>query len=186
MAKPAKSKSSKSSKPIKVVKVKSRLARVALGPGGVTKSVAVGKASAAIDDMRQDYPHWLEHDLQKLQETIAVAHASDGADTDILEAIYRQSAQIRDLGESFGFPFVTAAADSLCELVFRLLANEVYDDKSIDCHVTALQYLKQPMAQTADNKETLPLVRGLKALVERYDRPEIADEDDPETSNSSA
>ena len=171
MAKEAQ-KASGSSSSIKVVDVVSRLSKLALQPGGITKETAVANAGSAIDNLRTDYPDWLEKDLLSLQEAIAVANENGGQDQVALDTIYRKAAQIRDLGTSFDFPLITAAADSLCELVYRLIENQAYDSRSIDCHVTALQYLKQPKSQTADDKQSLPLVRGLKALVERYERPQ--------------
>ena len=156
---------------IKVVSVESRLSKLALQPGGITKEAAVAKAGSAIDSLRTDYPDWLEEDLASLQEAILVANQDGGQDRAALDAIYRKAAQIRDLGTSFDFPLITAAADSLCELIYRLVENQAYDPKSIDCHVTALKYLKQPKSQTAEDKQSLPLVRGLRALAERYERP---------------
>ena len=155
----------------KVMTVESRLSKLALGPGGVSKDSAIKKASVAVDSLRTDYPKWLEKDLAALQQAIFAAHEDGGQDQERLEAIYRKSAQIRDLGTSFDFPLVTAAADSLCELVYRLMENQLYDQRSIDCHVKALNYLKLPKKPGNKNDQSLPLVRGLKALVDRYERP---------------
>ena len=185
MAKEAHKKSDSASS-VKVVDVESRLSKLALKPGGVSKADAIANASTAIDGLRTDYPDWLEKDLASLQEAIAVANENGGEDRAALDAIYRKAAQIRDLGTSFDFPLITAAADSLCELVYRLIENQAYDSRSIDCHVTALNYLKQPKSQTADDKQSMPLVRGLKALVERYERPKPPPETEPPVSEDDA
>lgn len=165
--------SAKSKDDIKVLNVESRLSKLALGPGGVARDAAIEKATVAVDGLRTDYPEWLEKDITTLQQAVFAAHENGGGDREALEAIYRKSAQIRDLGTSFDFPLVTAAADSLCELVYRLMESDAYDKKSIDCHVKALNYLKHPKTPGSDNDQSLPLVRGLKALVDRYERPKM-------------
>ncbi len=170
MAKHAKHPSG-ASEGIKVVAVKSRLSEMALKPGGVSRDSAVDGAASAIDGLRGAYPEWLEKDVGKLQRLIEQAHEEGGESPDRLNEIYRQAAQIRDLGTNFDYPMITAAADSLCELMYRLIENKTYDTRSIDCHVTALRYLKDPATQNKNNNKTMPLLRGLKVLVERYERP---------------
>lgn len=170
----------KSEKPLKTIKVESRLSQVGLKAGGVSRSSAVKKASAAVDVLRDEYPEWLEKDLSTLKELIAAAHAGGGQDRALLDRLYGKTAQIRDLGTSFDFPMITATADSLCELIYRLRENNVYDAKSIDSHFNALHYFKKPEARSDKNKNALPLVRGLKALAERYERPQDTQPEDSE------
>ncbi len=173
MAETAK-KNTNANKKAKVIGAESRLSQLALRPGGVSRDVAVESANAAVDDLRTDYPKWLESDLAALQDLILNTHANGGQDREELEEIYRKAAQIRDLGTSFDFPLITAAADSLCELIYRLMESSAYDSRGIDCHVKALKYLKRPKSQADKDDQALPLVRGLKALVERHEKPKAS------------
>lgn len=153
---------------VQIVKIKSRFAMLALRDGGKSAAALIDAADAFLQTERKRYHAWVSDALQALDVTL---DQLPGSIPEALQAAYGQAMQIRDLGGTFGAPLVTEAADSLCELLYRLYSAELYSHEAIAMHQSTLR-----LVCAANQNKTTPagiaeLLAGLRKIVARYPRP---------------
>jgi hypothetical protein len=157
---------------VKIVPVKSRFAMLALREGGKTAAALLGAAEAFLHAERGRYLAWVDATLLSLDIQLDRLQGDARPAADVLDDAYRQAAQIRDLGGTFGAPLVTATADSLCELLYRLRCSGLSGGPAIAMHQSVLR-----LVCSADHARTTPdgineLLAGLKKIVAKYPRPQ--------------
>jgi len=147
---------------VQIMKVKSRFAMLAKREGGKTAAAALKAADAFLENERGRYQSWLLEALRALDKTL---DDLPGTIPEALQLAYRQAAEIRDLGGTFGAPQVTAVADSLCELLYRLHSAGLYNSEAITMHLSALRLV---CTAEAIGDDSGPLLAGLRKMVARY------------------
>lgn len=153
---------------VQVLQVKSRFAMLAKREGGKKSAAALLQAADAfLRDEKDRYQSWLADALRRLDHTL---DELPGTIPDALQLAYRQAAEIRDLGGTFGAPQVTAVADSLCELLYRLHSAGLYNAQAIAMHLSALRLVCA--ADTAGDKASAALLAGLRQMVAKYPQPQ--------------
>ncbi len=157
-------------KPANLVTVTSRFSRLALRDGGPSASAALAAAESFIAQEQEKYFAWVAADLEQLDRLLNMLAAApeDGAAN---EAAYLQAARIRDLGGSFGHDAITQAADSLCELLYRLRAAGLYNQEAISAHRAALKLVCAISFGAMPPESGPALLAGLRQVVEKYPRP---------------
>lgn len=154
---------------VQILKVKSSFAMLARREGGKPIAAALQAADAFLRDEQSRYQAWLTDALRALDHTL---DELPGSIPEALQLAYRQTAEIRDLGGTFSAPQVTAVADSLCELLYRLHSAGLYNAQAIAMHLTALRLVRN--ADAAGDKPDAALVAGLRQMVAKYPQPQKA------------
>lgn len=152
---------------VQIMKVKSRFAMLAKREGGKSAATLLQAADAFLHDEQSRYQAWLKDALRTLDHTL---DELPGSIPEALQLAYRQAAEIRDLGGTFGAPQVTAVADSLCELLYRLHSAGLYNAQAIAMHIKALKLVC--VAEAAGDTADKALVAGLRQMVAKYPQPQ--------------
>jgi hypothetical protein len=154
---------------VQVLHIKSRFAMLATRPGGKSAAALIGAADTFLRNERGRYLDWVDAALHRLDVTL---EELPGTIPEALQTAYHQAMQIRDLGATFGAPLVTEAADSLCELLYRLQSAGLYNAEAIATHQSVLR-----LVCAADQKQDAPagladLLAGLKKIAAKFPRPQ--------------
>ena len=155
---------------VQILKIKSRFSMLALREGGKPAAVALKAADAFLQAERNRYHGWVSDALQQLDQ---ILDELPGSIPEALQAAYGLAMQIRDLGGTFNAPLVTDAADSMCELLYRLHAAGLYNAQAIATHQSVLR-----LVCAADQGQTSPdgmmeMLAGLKKIVGKFPRPQL-------------
>lgn len=157
-------------KPATLLPVTSRFSRLALRDGGKSAGDALAAAETFIAAEQEKYFGWVAADLDELDRRLArLAAERDNAEAN--EAAYIKASHIRDLGGSFGHDIITQAADSLCELLYRLRAAQTYSQEAISAHRAALKLVCAISFGAMPPESGPALLAGLRQVVDKYPRP---------------
>jgi hypothetical protein len=154
---------------VQILRIKSRFAMLALREGGKPAAVALKAADAFLQAERNRYQGWVSDALQKLDR---ILDELPGSIPEALQAAYELAMQIRDLGGTFQAPLVTEAADSLCELLYRLHAAGLYNAQAIATHQSVLRLVCAADQGQARPDGILEMLTGLKKVVAKFPRPQ--------------
>jgi hypothetical protein len=146
----------------------SRFAVMARRPGGVSRDQALARAEATIDKQKDNYLEWVVRDLNTLESYVNAIHDHEGARDEDMEAAYSKTAQIRDLGATFGFPLTTEVADSLCELLHRMRHARMYRRGAVQTHLEALKLVCTEAFKGKQPNDEKPLLDGLGRVLAKY------------------
>lgn len=142
-----------------------RFQRMARRPGGVTRKQAIEGAQAEVNDLKSDFPNWLERELQGLSIAIKQLEESSG-DMSGLDRLYLSCCQLNDVGTTMGFVLLTFVANSLCEILDAIKAGATYDRDIIGCHYDALVLAKTAPYRNLRPEQLPEMTEGLRRLVE--------------------
>jgi len=151
----------------------SRFAVMARRPGGVSREQALARAEETIEKQKDNYLTWVARDLGVLETCIQKIHEHQGAGDEDLAAAYSKTAQIRDLGATFGFPLTTEVADSLCELLHRMRHARTYGRGALQTHLEALKLVCTEAFKGKQANDEKPLLDGLGHVLAKY--PPVSD-----------
>ncbi len=115
--------------PFQIIAPPQSLAR-AIMPGKSSRldPAAISRAENALADLNECFDDWLDEDILALSEALLNIHET-GVTEASLAGLYRYAHTIRGDAMTFGFPFVSEAAASLC---IYLEACKVVGDPPID------------------------------------------------------
>ena len=150
------------------IKSVSRFAVMARRPGGVSREKAVAQADQRLEKMKAKYLDWVARDLLALERCIDAVHQLEGARLEDMETAYAKSAEIRDLGATFGFPLTTEVADRLCELIHRLRYAGAYNYDALQAHLASLQLVCTEAFKGRQAADEKPLLDGLSRVIAKY------------------
>jgi hypothetical protein len=85
------------------------------------------------------HPKWVSEYVLILEDLLAKARNSGDFDQETFDAAYLKTAHIRNLGSTFGHEMVTAVADRLCELLYRLIDLGFHHGPAITAIFNALK-----------------------------------------------
>lgn len=154
---------------VQILQIKSRFAMLALRDGGRPAAAALHAADAFLQGERTRYHGWVSDALRQLDH---ILDELPGSIPEALQSAYRLAMQIRDLGGTFNAPLVTEAADSMCELLYRLHAAGLYNAQAIATHQSVLRLIcaaDQGQAAADGLKEMLA---GLRKVAAKFPRPQ--------------
>jgi hypothetical protein len=154
---------------VQILRIKSRFAMLALREGGKPAAAALKAADAFLQAERSRYHGWVGDALQQLDR---ILDELPGSIPEALQAAYELAMQIRDLGGTFNAPQVTEAADSLCELLYRLHAAGLYNAQAIATHQSVLRLVCAADQGQARPDGMLEMLTGLKKVVAKFPRPQ--------------
>lgn len=146
----------------------SRFAVMAQRPGGISREKALARAEESVQNLTAAYLEWVARDLLTLDKLIEAIHEHEGARDDDMEAAYTKTAQIRDLGGTFGFPLTTEVADGLCELIHRLRHARMYGREALQAHFEALKLVCTEPYRGKQANDEKPLLDGLGRVLAKY------------------
>jgi hypothetical protein len=142
-----------------------RFERMARRPGGVTREQAVARAQTQIDEIKAEFPEWLNLKLQELSAAIKQAEGSS-FDSSWHERAYGISCQLRDVGATMGYELVSYIANNLCKILDAIKAGVAYDREMINCHVDALFLARTEQYRHLRPEQVPEMASGLRRVAE--------------------
>ena len=124
---------------------------------------AVSRADETLKSMAGSMQHWIEADIEHLQDLRLAADAACW-DAASVEALMSAAHDIKGVGATYGFPLVTDIAASLCRLTETEAGKAVVriDPTLARAHVDALRALIRDGVRS----ETHPVGSALKLTLE--------------------
>lgn len=156
----------------KIVKIESRFSKMALREGGKNAAEALSEADAFVESQRALYFDWVAGDLDDLEKLLNQYLRTNGSDAELNLAAYQKAAQIRDLGGTFGYDFITDAANSLCELLYRFRYGAACRREAVDTHLGAMKLLCARDAEKMPDTVRSTLLSGLSEIVAKFPKPQ--------------
>ncbi len=166
-------------KPFEVIMPPNRLKKKMgeKGGKGFDKGV-IEKAERAVRDLARDYINNLIYDVQELKKAFDVFIDSSGQERHLAyKRLDWHAHELKGQGASFGYPYVTRVARSLCFYLHKLEEQEeegienVFTDLTYEilrAHVITLLYIGETRIR-GDGGETGSLVvEGLKVAVDKH------------------
>jgi hypothetical protein len=154
---------------VQILRIKSRFAMLALREGGKPAAVALKAADAFLQGERNRYHGWVSDALQRLDR---ILDELPGSIPEALHSAYGLAMQVRDLGGTFNAPLVTEAADSMCELLYRLHAAGLYNAQAIATHQSVLRLICAADQGRGTPDGMLEMLAGLKKIAAKFPRPQ--------------
>lgn len=158
---------------IQVIQVQSRFSRLARRGGGIAATEAIAAAEAFVETERSRYYEWVTKDLLDLDLMLGVLFENDERASERYEAAYYKTAQIRDLGGTFGHQIITDVAHCFCELLYRLKMAGTYNQEAIETHRAALKLVCGLDFASMPEATGPMLLQGLNQVVEKFPAPQL-------------
>jgi two-component system, chemotaxis family, chemotaxis protein CheY len=142
-------------------------AEKAAGPGGNTlrAMAAVGEKIIVSEEVR--YRDVRRQDLEALTALFAALLQHQGPTPGITEQIYLKSNALKSMGQTFGFPLLTEAGDSLCRLLWKLPADRALAPltvQGIDAHIRTMRLIVDQDIRHDGGEIGAQLIDGLRTL----------------------
>jgi len=146
----------------KLVRPKAPFFDVLNKPGGVSLSTALNRAENALEKHRGDADNALNATIQKIEILARAREVERG------QEFYDLSLFILDIAGLFQPP-LCRAANSLCELVYRMRAAKTWDWSAVDVHVGALRLLNG--RRSDKDADVISVLSGLGSVVAKFPDP---------------
>lgn len=142
----------------------------AAGPGGSTlrAMAAVGEKIIVAEEVR--YRDVRRQDLDDLTTLFDQLRHARVANPAVTEQIYLKSHALKSMGQTFGFPLLTEAGDSLCRMLWKLPPERMLAPltiQGIEAHVRTMKLIVDQDIRHDGGEIGSQLVDGLRALVTR-------------------
>jgi hypothetical protein len=132
---------------------------------------AIQRAEAALKALSVNFQEWMSTEVEKLE--VARVHARlEMYSPHSLENLYNAAHDVKGLGTTYEYPFITTIAGQLCRLLESAEGRKAARDAPslIDTHVDAIRAVLRSNVRTADDPTVGALVEALKARVDRWAR----------------
>lgn len=156
---------SKSEPEARIFYANTRFEQMARRPGGVPREQALAEAQATIDELKSRFADWLDQELLLLSEALAKVE-NNLTDNAVLEAAYRNCAQLQSVCAAMDYGLVTFVAENLCKIISTLMAGAEYDKDIVDCHINALLLAKSDQYRTMSPEQVPEMASGLRRVVD--------------------
>ncbi len=157
---------------VRKFRVHSRIARLAIGHGGITVAEALKRASVALEEMRPPCIQMIDDCLAEIDRRFGPL-ASDRAD-EPLEDLYTLSSCVIDVAGALPNSGLDQAANALCELVDLTLGSGQVGWVAFDVHIRALHLLRAHGASLSEQRRRA-VITGLRdVVIKRFGPPALA------------
>ncbi len=160
---------------VRMYKVPNRIARLALGNGGVTVRQAVQQANAALDELRPPCLEIIDEVMAEIERRFGAGAA--GRKAEPLGDLYALGLKIIEVAIGLPNSGIDEGARALCDMVDRSLAKDVVAWEAIDVHLQTLMLLRaRGQAFTPEQRNAVLI--GLKKVTTK----KVGAADEPEAT----
>ncbi|HEV2562365.1 MAG TPA: Hpt domain-containing protein [Rhizomicrobium sp.] len=125
---------------------------------------AIGRAEAALENLKTEFSEWIETDAARLAEYRNAYAVKKNADT--RGNLYRAAHDLKGQALTFEYPLVARVASSLCKLLDAPDRNVPLT--LIDAHVDAIRVIVRDKMKATGDKMALVLAKELEARVDEF------------------
>lgn len=142
-----------------------RFDRMARQPGAVARKQALEAAHAHLEELKADFPDWINQELAQLSAAFAKLETHP-SDLEAIDVAFHSCAHLRDVGGTMGFELVTFIAANLCDIIEALKGGAIYDKDTVACHMDALQLAKTEKYRHLRPDQVSDMTSGLRRIGE--------------------
>jgi len=114
--------------------------RLKVGGGrlGAIDPAAIAKAEAALKSLASNFSQWLSDEIAKLDAARQQVRAQ-GMSAETMESLYLRAHDLKGLGTTYGYQFITRIAGSLCRLIDDKDKRMTAPMELVDAHIDAIK-----------------------------------------------
>ena len=138
----------------------------------------VVRAEQALAELSTEFASWMDSECERLDQARRAVFKSGFTKTN-KEALFHAAHDIKGEAATFGYPAVTAAADSLCRLIEHTPGSSRIPLKLVDQHVDAVRAIYREYARSDAKELAASLTKRLREVTDEFlvhenkDRPEV-------------
>jgi HPt (histidine-containing phosphotransfer) domain-containing protein len=138
----------------------------------------VVRAEQALAELSTEFASWMDSECERLDQARRAVFKSGFTKTN-KEALFHAAHDIKGEAATFGYPAVTAAADSLCRLIEHTPDSSRIPLKLVDQHVDAVRAIYREYARSDAKELAASLTKRLREVTDEFlvhenkDRPEV-------------
>jgi len=143
-------------------------AEKAASPGGVTVKTMVEEGQKVIVAEEKRYTEVRRQDLDDLSALFEKLRQASLPDLRTVDEIYHKANGLKAMGQTFGFPLLTQAGDSLCRILWKLPVERIampVTIQGIEAHVKTMRLIVEKDIRHDGGKVGSDLIAGLRSLV---------------------
>lgn len=143
------------------------LRRKAGGSFGPANKDAIARAEAAMDGLSSRFDDWIGQEVTKL-EAARKDVRDKGLSSDAGQALFNAAHDLKGLGATYGYPFVSAIADTLCKITLDADIRTKAPMELVNAHVDSIRAVVRGQIKTTDHPVGKKLVAELSGRVETF------------------
>jgi HPt (histidine-containing phosphotransfer) domain-containing protein len=127
----------------------------------------IARAERALAELSTEFSSWMESECERLDKArrdIAVTGFTKASK----EALFHAAHDIKGEAATFGFPLLTAAADSLCRLIEHTPDVTRIPIKLVDQHVDAVRAIYREYARSDAKELAAKLTKRLRVVTDEF------------------
>ncbi|MDQ7017861.1 MAG: Hpt domain-containing protein [Robiginitomaculum sp.] len=128
-----------------------------LGPANME---AIAKAEAALSNLSENFDTWICDEVDKL-EVARKAVLEEGLDGDAGQDLFNAAHDLKGLGTTYGYPFVSGMADSLCKITLEKEVRAKASIELVSAHVDSIRAVVRSHIKTTNNPVGQALLKEL-------------------------
>lgn len=133
---------------------------------GVMNHAAIDRAEKALEELSTDFFSWMDEEVVKLQKAFDDID-KNGVENDRLTKLYRIVHEIRGCAGTFGFPFATAVASGLSQIILHC-DQKIPPMSLISSHVAAIRAIVREDARGNTDATARALADQLHIITLNY------------------
>jgi len=126
----------------------------------------IGEISSAMQSLASGMGDWLKSDMDRLNEA-RNAFLADQRSHDRIKDLHRAAHDLKGLGVTYGYPIVSAIADTLCKSINAMIERGDLPEDLVNAHVDALRAVVNLELRDATSGPADELLQGLNRLAEK-------------------
>jgi hypothetical protein len=130
------------------------------GKLGPVNAAAIARAEAAMESLSANFDTWICDELDKL-EAARKAVLADGLSSDAGQHLFNAAHDLKGLGLTYGYPFVSGMADSLCKITLEDDVRAKAPMELVSAHVDSIRAVVRGHIKTANNPVGQALLKEL-------------------------
>jgi HPt (histidine-containing phosphotransfer) domain-containing protein len=155
-------------------KLRKAISNIPLAPG----EDPVARAEKALEELSSEFGEWMESECERLDDA-RMAVKRLGFTKSTKDSLFHAAHDIKGEAETFGFPAVTAAAESLCRLIEHTPDATKIPLTIIDQHVDSVRAIYREYQRSDAIELAAMLTKRLREVTDEFlihenrNRPEV-------------
>ncbi len=137
------------------------------GKFGPENKAAVAKAEAAMENLSSNFDEWMSEEVGKLEAARNTVR-TEGLGGDAGQALFNAAHDLKGLGTTYGYPFVSAIADSLCKITLEKEVRVKAPVELVNAHVDSIRAVVRARIKTVKNPVGKSLVAELNDRTDEF------------------
>ena len=134
----------------------------------VSEEDMLARAEAAVRELTSDYPGWAMADVEQLLQQIASIPPGAAREDPIVTSTHKKAHDMRGQGGSFGYPVITAIAESFCRFLNGLSTVDKKALEILAAHAKAMRVILANGLAGDGGPAGKKLIGELQAVVQKH------------------